>query len=286
MITKEDYISNDEIAWCPGCGDFGILNAVKQALVELNLEPYKVLIVSGIGQAAKLPHYLKCNTFNGLHGRTLPVATGIKTVNNKLTVIAVGGDGDGYAEGGNHFIHAMRRNPDIAYLVHNNQIYGLTKGQASPTSDINLKTGTTPFGNFNIPENPLALAVAANCSFVARGFSGDVQHLAKLIKEAISHKGFSLVDILQPCPTYNKLNTFQWYRERVYKLDDDKDYNFSDKIAAFKKAQEWGEKIPIGIIYKVERPTFEDNILQNKDVPLVHQPLEIPDVQKLLERFI
>lgn len=286
MVTKEDYISNDPIAWCPGCGNFGILNAVKQALIELNLEPYQVMIVSGIGQAPKLPHYLKCNTFNGLHGRTLPVATGIKAVNHKLTVLAVGGDGDGYAEGGNHFIHAMRRNPDIAYLVHDNQVYGLTKGQASPTTNTGFQSGTTPFGSFEFPLNPIMLAIASNCSFVARGFAGDISHLTKIIKEAVLHKGFALVDILQPCVTFNKINTYEWYKKRVYKLDEQANYNPLDKIEALKKAEEWGDRIPIGVIYKSERPVFEDNVLQNKEVPLVDQQLDPPDIKRILEQFL
>ena len=192
MVELSDYKSSDPIAWCPGCGDFFILDALKQALVELELKPENILLVSGIGQAAKLPHYLKCNTFNGLHGRALPAATGAKIANRKLEVVVVGGDGDGYAEGGNHFVHSLRRNLEITYLVCNNQIYGLTKGQASPTTDENMLTGTTPSGVFIPPERPLALAVASDCSFVARGYAGDKPHLIHLIKEAIKNKGFSL----------------------------------------------------------------------------------------------
>ncbi|MBM3141570.1 MAG: hypothetical protein FJ005_00790 [Chloroflexi bacterium] len=190
-VTMADY-AGGATAWCPGCGNFGILNGVKKALVELQIEPYKVLMVSGIGQAGKLPHYTRCNVLNVLHGRTLPAAIGAKIVNPELIVIAVGGDGDGYGEGGNHFIHAMRRNHDITYLVHNNQIYGLTKGQASPTSDLGLVTKTTPEGSW-IPENPIALAIAAGVSFVGRGFAGDIEHLATLIKMGIMHKGFGSV---------------------------------------------------------------------------------------------
>ena len=284
-VSKEDYISNDPVTWCPGCGNFGILTALKQALVELDLEPYRIIMVSGIGQAAKLPHYLKCNTFNGLHGRTLPVAFAAKVVNHKMVVIADGGDGDAYAEGGNHFVHAIRRNADMTYLVHDNQIYGLTKGQASPTTDIGAKTGTTPFGSFNEPEHPLAMAVALNCSFVARGFAGDPAHLSKIIKEAVQHSGFSFIDILQPCITYNKVNTFQWYKERVYKLDEDLSYDPKNRIDAFKKALEWGEKIPVGVIYKTERPVYEDNIPAIKENPLVDQPLEAPSLEKMLEKY-
>lgn len=210
-----------ETAWCPGCGNFGILNALSQALDGLGLEPKDVLFVSGIGQAGKTPHYIKGNVLNTLHGRTLPTATGAKIANSGLTVIAIGGDGDGYAEGGNHFIHALRRNIDITYLVHNNQVFGLTKGQASPSSDPGMMTGTTPWGVYNEPFNPLAAAISMNGSFVARSFAGDQEHLAKTIQAAVKHPGFALVDILQPCVTFNKINTYQWYRARVYDLNQD-----------------------------------------------------------------
>jgi 2-oxoglutarate ferredoxin oxidoreductase subunit beta len=253
MAKVQDYESRDPIAWCPGCGNFGILAALKRALAELGLSPENVLMVSGIGQASKLPHYLRVNTFNGLHGRTLPVATGAKLARPDLTVIAVGGDGDGYAEGGNHFIHAMRRNPDLTYLVHNNQVYGLTKGQPSPTSDRRMVTGSTPEGNPVCPERPLALAVASSCSFVARGFTGEQDHLVDLMKQAVRNRGFSLLEILQPCVSFNKVNTFDWYRKRVAKLGDDHDPRNLD--AAFVKALEWGERIPIGVISRVERET-------------------------------
>jgi 2-oxoglutarate ferredoxin oxidoreductase subunit beta len=251
-----DYQSPDSIAWCPGCGNFGILSAVKRALAELDLKPENVLLVSGIGQAAKLPHYVRCNTFNGLHGRTLPVATGAKFVRPDLAVIAVGGDGDGYAEGGNHFIHAMRRNPDITYFVHNNQVYGLTKGQPSPTSDKDMVTAITPQGNPACPERPLALAVASSCSFVARGFSGDQDHLVDLMKQAIQNKGFSLLEILQPCVSFNKVNTFDWYRKHIIKLGDGHDPE--DRAAAFERALEWGDRIPIGVISRVRRKTADE----------------------------
>lgn len=251
MVELLDYKSDDPIAWCPGCGNFGILSALKQALLELNLKPEDILMVSGIGQAAKLPHYLKCNTFNGLHGRTLPVATGAKIANHRLVVIADGGDGDGYAEGGNHFIHAMRRNINITYLVHNNQVYGLTKGQASPTSDTGMVTGTTPEGSSVCPERPLALAVASSCSFVARGFVSERAHLIELMKKAIQNQGFSLLEILQPCVSFNKVNTYDWYKERVYKLDE-ASYDPYNRTEAFHKALEWGERIPIGIILEAD----------------------------------
>lgn len=257
MADKDLFKSTDPIAWCPGCGNFGILTALKRALAQLELKPEDVLMVSGIGQAAKIPHYLRCNTFNGLHGRTLPAATGAKIANHDLVVIAAGGDGDGYAEGGNHFIHAMRRNLDITYLVHNNQIYALTKGQASPTTDQGMVTGTTPEGNFLGPEKPLALAVAADCSFAARGFAGEMDHLSGLIQQAIRHQGFSFLEILQPCVSFNKINTFDWYKKRVYFLDETS-YDATDRVAAFQKALEWGDRIPLGVLFRTERRTYED----------------------------
>lgn len=270
-------------AWCPGCGNFGILKAFRDAVVELGLEPHQFTIVSGIGQAGKLPHYLRCNTFNGLHGRTLPVATGIKLSNHGMLVIAVAGDGDCYGEGGNHLIHAMRRNVGVKLFVHDNQIYGLTKGQASPTSMEGMVTKTQPFGVFSEQLNPMALAVASDCSFAARSFAGDGEHLKEMMKEAINHKGFALLDILQPCVTFNKINTFEWYKKRVYKIEDQ--YNPEDRVEAFKKALEWGEHIPVGVIYKNRRPTLEERFPALKEGPLVHQPFEKSSIEAIIKEF-
>jgi 2-oxoglutarate ferredoxin oxidoreductase subunit beta len=281
----EDFNSDDPIAWCPGCGNFSILKALKQALVEIQQQPHELVIVSGIGQAPKTPHYLRCNCFNGLHGRTLPVATGIKLANHNLTVLAQGGDGDGYAEGGNHFLHAMRRNINITYLVHNNQIYGLTKGQTSPTSDAGFVTRTTPRGSLRPACNPLMLAIASDCSFVARGFAGEVEHLKDLIKAGIQHKGFALIDILQPCVSFNRVNTFKWYADRVNRIDADFSYNPEDRLNAFTKAQEWGDKIPIGIIYRNRRETLEEQIPAISKQPLVEQKIDSGAIAELLKEF-
>ena len=285
MVTSEDFQSDDPIAWCPGCGNFSILKALKKALVDIQQEPHELVIVSGIGQAPKTPHYLRCNCFNGLHGRTLPVATGIKLANHKLTVIAQGGDGDGYGEGGNHFLHAMRRNINITYLVHNNQVYGLTKGQTSPTSDYGFVTRTTPRGAISPACNPLLLAVASDCSFAARGFAGEIDHLADLIKAGIQHKGFALIDILQPCVSFNRVNTSKWYSERVYKIDADSPRDTEDRLWAFQKAQEWGVKIPIGVLYRNQRPTLEEQIPAIADQPLVAQQINPGAFSELFEIF-
>ena len=282
MPSLEDY-KGQTPAWCTGCGNFGILNAFKAAITELGIEPHQFTIVSGIGQAGKFPHYLKCNTFNGLHGRTLPVATGIRLSNHNMLVAAVAGDGDCYGEGGNHLIHAMRRNINVKLFVHDNQIYGLTKGQASPTSMEGMTTKNQPFGVFSEQLNPMALAIALDCSFAARGYAGDITHLKALIKEAISHKGFSLVDILQPCVTFNKINTYDWYRQRVYHIEPE--YNPENKVEAFKKALEWGDKIPIGIIYKNHRPIFEERIPVIKDNPLVKQLFDKSKAADILQEF-
>jgi 2-oxoglutarate ferredoxin oxidoreductase subunit beta len=283
MVTLLDYKSEVPNAWCPGCGNFGILQAVKKALVDINLEPKQVLFVSGIGQAPKLPHYTRGNVFNGLHGRTLPAATGAKITNRKLTVIGIDGDGGAYGEGVQHLLAAARRNVDITYLVHNNQVYGLTKGQASPTSELGFISKTTPLGAGQ-PLNPLLLALASDVSFLARGFSGDIDHLASLIAAGIKHHGFALIDILQPCFSFNHVNTYQWYKQRVYKVENE-GYDFTDKAAALKKAQEWGDRIPIGIIFKQERTVYEDTLPQLKAGPLVKQPIEPGKIEKLLTQF-
>jgi 2-oxoglutarate ferredoxin oxidoreductase subunit beta len=282
MLTLEDY-KGQTPAWCPGCGNFAILRAFKETMAELGIEPHQFTIVSGIGQAGKFPHYLRCNTFNGLHGRTLPVATGIKLSNHEMLVIAVAGDGDCYGEGGNHLIHAIRRNINVKLFVHDNQIYGLTKGQVSPTSIEGMVTKAQPFGAIPEQLNPIALAVALDCSFVARGFAGDIEHLKGLIKEAINHEGFALVDIFQPCVTFNKTNTYDWYRQRVFPIEAG--YNPEDRIEAFKTALEWGDRIPIGIIYRNHRPIFEEKIPVIKETPLVKQPFDLSKMESIFKEF-
>jgi 2-oxoglutarate ferredoxin oxidoreductase subunit beta len=282
MPTLQDY-RGQHPAWCPGCGNFGILKAFKDAMIEMEISPHELTVVSGIGQSGKFPHYIRCNTFNGLHGRTLPVATGISLANHEMHVVAVAGDGDCYGEGGNHLIHAIRRNINVKLFVHNNQIYGLTKGQASPTSMEGMKTKNQPFGVFSGQLNPIALAVALDCSFVARGFSGDREHLQGLIKEAVGHKGFSLVDILQPCVTFNRVNTHEWYKKRVYRIEPD--YNPEDRTAAFQRALQWGDRIPLGIIFRNRRPVLEQKIPVIQDKPLVKQTFDASKLKETLKEF-
>ncbi len=282
MPTLDDY-KGQTPAWCPGCGNFGILKAFKEAFVELGIEPHEFSIVSGIGQSSKFPHYVRCNTFNGLHGRTLPVATGVRLANHEMLVLAVAGDGDCYGEGGNHLIHAIRRNISVKLFVHDNQIYGLTKGQASPTSMEGMVTKNQPFGVLSEQLNPMVMAIALDCSFVARGYAGDQEHLKGLIKEAVNHKGFSIVDILQPCVTFNKVNTYAWYGQRVYHIEPD--YNPEDRVQAFQKALEWGERIPIGVIYRNHRPTFEERIPVIKEAPLASQTFELNRLRAIIEEI-
>ncbi len=282
MVKLADY-EGGETAWCPGCGNFGILNAVKHAMVGLGLEPHQVLMVSGIGQAGKLPHYTQGNVFNSLHGRALPVALGAKLANPELTVIVFGGDGDGYSEGGNHSLHSMRRNHDITYVVHDNQIYGLTKGQASATTDEGYVSKTTPHGA-DSPINPIAFAIVAGATFVARSFAGEPDHLADMIAHAVRHKGFSMVDVLQPCVSFNRKNTWEWYQQRAYRIEND--YDPTDRTAALTRAMEWGDKIPLGVIYRKEgAPTFESRIPSLCRGPLWKRNLEPQAVLSLLEAF-
>jgi 2-oxoglutarate ferredoxin oxidoreductase subunit beta len=282
MVTIDDY-GEYGTAWCPGCGNFSILKAVKQALVAGQLEPYEVLFVSGIGQAAKAPHYLNANIFNGLHGRSLPVATGTKLANPKLTVIVESGDGCNYGEGGNHFLAAIRRNIDVTLLVHNNQVYGLTKGQASPTTSEGFVTKAQPEGVASVPFNPIAVAVAMQAGFVARGFSGMIDDLSELIQKAIAHPGFALIDVLQPCVSFNKVNTYAWYKDRCYPLPPA--YDPTDWENAMKVAREWGDKIPVGIIYRNDRLPFEKHFPVLSQGPLVGRDVDRVMLKRIMEEY-
>jgi len=282
--TKVFDMNDIDIAWCPGCGNFPILKTLKRALAELQIKPADLVLVSGIGQAAKIPHYLRTNIFNGLHGRALPAATAIKAANPALTVIAESGDGDMYGEGGNHFIHTIRRNPNITNIVHNNMVYGLTKGQASPTSRKGFVTPVQVRGVFLEPFNPLAVAIALDASFVARAFAGDIERTTDILKKAIQHNGYALVDIFQPCVTFNKLNTIQWFKEHTYNLED---HDPSDRQKAFEKATEI-EKLPLGIFYQSpQKPSFEENtgIYEEKQTPLHERDLNKKELNNLIETY-
>ncbi|MDH5793625.1 MAG: 2-oxoacid:ferredoxin oxidoreductase subunit beta [Candidatus Bathyarchaeota archaeon] len=282
-----DFKTDVFVDWCPGCGNFGILVALQMALAELGLEPHHVVLVSGIGCSGKPPHFVKTYGVHTLHGRTLPFAQGIKVANPELEVIAMGGDGDGLGIGTGHFVNAGRRNVDMIYLIHDNAVYGLTKGQASPTLKLGLKTKSLSKPNINEAVNPIALALIAGYTFVARAYAYDTKHLKEIIKQAIKHKGLAFVDILQPCPTYNDINTKEWYagedridsqtgkpQPRLYRLDEigydpfvrDLAEDLAKKLVAIEKAQEWGDRIPIGVFYKNElTTTFQERI--SKRIP-------------------
>jgi 2-oxoglutarate ferredoxin oxidoreductase subunit beta len=284
MENKSFQYDKCEIAWCPGCGNFSIRKTLIAALEESGLDPTKTVIVSGIGQAAKMPHYLNAHVYNGLHGRSLPPATAIKACNPELTVIVVGGDGDIYGEGGNHLLHAIRRNPDITLLVHNNMIYGLTKGQASPTTMTGMETPVQVFGVFEKPLNPLALAIAMGAPFVARGSAGDIEQTKEVIKQAIGFKGFAIVDIFQPCVSFNKLNTFKWFKEHIYYLEASHDP--ADRVKAFARAVE-EDKLPLGVFYKsLDRVHFEENLAvyrQNKE-PLYKRNRNMESIRDFMKK--
>lgn len=283
-MSTEVFCTN-ETAWCPGCGNFVILECLKTALEQLGKEPSQVLLAAGIGQAAKTPQYLNANAFCGLHGRSLPAAIAAKIANEALTVVVNTGDGDSYGEGGNHFLHNIRRNVDITHFVHDNQVYGLTKGQASPTSDLGFMTPVQTDGNLNEPLNPVLLAIACGAGFVARGFTGHKAQLISLMKQAIEYKGYALVDILQPCISFNKTNTFAWYNERVYELDDTHDAQ--NKPSAMQKAMEFGEKIPLGILYREEKSTYhQKNAVLRQGVPLLERETDPTLMNRLIASYI
>lgn len=282
----EDYHNRFPITWCPGCGNFPILDALKQALSELGYRPDQVVLVSGIGQAGKLPHYIRCNFFNGLHGRALPVAAAVSMANSDLPVIAVGGDGDMFAEGGNHFIHTLRRNPNLTVITHNNMVFGLTRGQASPTAVRGTVTKVQRQGVFLTPFNPLTVAVIFEAPFVSRGFSGQGDHLVSLIKEAVSTEGLSLVDVLQPCVSFDRIHTFKWYGERVYDLNET-GHDTSDLMAAAARSGEWGHRIPIGVFYRnKDRPSFQQESTVLKQGPLIKRSHDPSKVEKLIDSFL
>lgn len=279
--TLMDYSAKEKPQWCPGCGDYAIAGGIRSALAELGIPPHMAVISSGIGCSGKMPHYVRTYGFEGLHGRTLPVASGIKLANNRLTVIAVGGDGDGYGIGAGHFVHIMRRNYDLTYIVHDNQIYGLTTGQASPTSQLGMKTKTTPHGVVETPFNPIATAITGGATFVSRVFAGDMVHMKEVMKQAIAHRGFALVDVFQPCVTFNKLNTYDFFTKRVYKLEE-KGHDPKNRMLALERAFEQVtsnyERLPIGVFYKEERPTYEDTLPQIKEKALVEHDLSKIDI--------
>ncbi len=277
--------SDTKPTWCPGCGDFGVVAAVESALKRLKIAPYNVVIVSGIGCSSNLPHFLSSYGFHGIHGRALPVAEGIRWANHGLTVIGTGGDGDGFGIGAGHFVHAMRRNVDLTYVTMDNQIYGLTTGQASPTSQMGQKTKSTPTGVIENPVDPIALALASGATYIARGFSGDVKQLTDLVAGGIQHKGFAFVDVFSPCVTYNKVNTFDFFRQRVYKLES-AGHDPSDIVAAWQRALEWGDKIPIGLFYRTERPSYEDLEEVLHAGPLLKQPAGLAGHESVLDEFV
>jgi 2-oxoglutarate ferredoxin oxidoreductase subunit beta len=276
-LTMADLKGKVDPDWCPGCGDFGVLAAVQKALVELRIPTHNVVTISGIGCSSNFPGYMNTYGMHTLHGRALAVATGLKLANHELTVLVTGGDGDGFGIGGNHFVHSMRRNVDVLYIVMDNQIYGLTTGQTSPTSRVGMKTKSMPFGNIEAPVNPICLALAAGATFVARGFSGEQKHLTQLIKQGIEHQGFSFLDVFSPCVTYNHDNTYQWYRPRVKKLEEESGYRPSDWTAAMEKSLLWDDEIPIGKFFeRTDVPTLHGAEPVLNEGPLVHLEPRVP----------
>ncbi len=284
MVELKDLGTPTKNTWCPGCGNFGILMTFKNALVELGLKREDVAIVSGIGCHGKITDYVNVNALHTIHGRVLPTATGVKLANHGLTVVGFAGDGDAYNIGIGHLPHAARRNVDITYVVHDNLVYGLTTGQTSPTSKRGYVSKTSPRGSFEPGINPLTQVLASGASFVARGFAGEPHHLRELFMQAISHEGFALVDVLQPCVTWNRVNTYQFFRERVYKLEEE-GHDPMSFDEAYRKAGEWGDRIPIGVFYREERPSYRNNFPAMEKGPLARQSPEKVDFKGLLKEF-
>lgn len=286
VVTVKDLKGKVDPDWCPGCGDFGVLAALKQAIVELGLQPHQVMTISGIGCSSNLPGYINTYGMHTLHGRSLAVATGAALANHEMKVIVTGGDGDGYGIGGNHFLHTMRRNYDLTYIVMDNQIYGLTTGQTSPTSVKGMKTKSAPSGSVDYPMNPISLAIAAGATYVARGYTGQIKHLVELIKGGITHKGFSLIDAFSPCVTFNHDNTHDFFKQRTYKLSE-RGHDPSDFHAAMDRGYEWGDEIPIGLFWKRDDLLSLDQLepVLAEGGPLARRPLGIaPDEARKLVR--
>ena len=285
MVTLDDLKTPKTNTWCPGCGNFGILMAFKKALIELGLQREDTVLVSGIGCHGKMVNYVNINGFHGIHGRVLPLATGIKLSNPNLTVVGFAGDADQYNEGWGHFAHAIRQNIDMTLIVHDNMVLGLTTGQATSTSQPGFKSKSTPFGVIPPMLNPLAHALVSNGSFVARGFAGDMMHLKGLMVEAIKHRGFAFIDVFQPCVSFNYLNTYDWFLQRIYKLDEE-GHDVTDRKKALEKAFEWGDRIPIGIFYNKERPTYQDSLPHVKDENLTKLSTKNVDVTSSIKEMM
>jgi len=277
VVAMADFKGKVDPDWCPGCGDYGVLAAVQKALVELQIPKHQVATISGIGCSSNFPGFIDTYGMHTLHGRSLPVATGVKMANHSMTVLVTGGDGDGFGIGCGHFVHATRRNVDLLYLVMDNQIYGLTTGQTSPTSRLGMKTKSMPYGSLEAPLNPISLALAAGATYVARGFSADQKHLTELIKQGIQHKGFSFIDVFSPCVTYNHDNTFQWFKPRVKKLEEQDGYDAADWGSAMEKSVIWGDEIFIGKFFeRTDLPTLHESEPVLKAGPLVGQEIRLP----------
>src|SRR5580704_17136868 len=280
LTTMADLKGKVDPDWCPGCGDFGVLAAVQKALVELQIPNHEVATISGIGCSSNFPGFINTYGMHTLHGRSLAVATGFKMANHGMTVLVTGGDGDGFGIGGNHFMHTMRRNVDLLYIVMDNQIYGLTTGQTSPTSRKGMKTKSTPFGNVENPINPIPLAIVAGATYVARGFSGKQRHLIDILKGAIQHEGFAFVDVFSPCVTYNKDDTYQFFNSHVKTLEEI-GHDPTDFAKAMERGYEWGEQIPIGLFWKrTDLPSLEElEPVLDQGGPLAFRQLGITDEQ-------
>jgi len=287
MIDIKSFNTINNPTWCPGCGNFGIITAIKNSLVSQNINSGEIVFVYGIGCNSNMFNSLKVQGVESLHGRPIPVAEGIRLANPKVPVVVVAGDGDTFSEGGNHLIHVARRNINVTLIVHDNRVFALTTGQTAPNAPKGFKSKSTPLGTFEMPFNPLSIVLSAGATFVARSFAGDIKHLENIITEAIKHKGFSFVDVLQPCVTFNKINTYEWYKKRIYKLEET-NYKPDNRESAIKKAYEefYDDKLPIGIFFKEEKPSYEEQLPQHSDISLRDSVPNEHCVEEILKEYI
>lgn len=288
MATFKDFRNNVKPNWCPGCGDFSVQAALQRAAANVGLEPEDLAVVAGIGCSGRISGYINANGFHGIHGRALPIAQGLKLANRDLTVIAAGGDGDGFAIGLGHTMHAIRRNVDITYIVMDNHVYGLTKGQTSPRSPVGFKTNSTPEGQIESPIAILEAALTAGATFVAQGFSSDIKGLTSLIEQGIKHKGFALINVFSPCVTYNKVNTYDWFKENLIDLSTIEGYDPHNRMKAMQTLMEH-DGLVTGLIYQdLERPSYEERLSGFDQEPLAHQPLQMSEdkFNELVQEFM
>ena len=288
MATFKDFRNDVKPNWCPGCGDFSVQAAIQKACANIGLEPHELAVITGIGCSGRLSGYINSYGFHSIHGRALPLAQGVKMANNDLTVVASGGDGDGFAIGMGHTIHALKRNIDITYIVMDNQIYGLTKGQTSPSSAHGFVTKSTPKGSIEPSISPLQLAISSGATFVAQSVSSDIKELTSIIEQGMNHKGFSFINVFSPCVTYNKVNTYDWFKEHLTHVNDIESFDYKDKSKAMNAIIEHDGLVKGLIYHNSEAKSYAEQIDGYLDESLAKRDLQLDSAtfDDLMKEFI